>query len=163
MAPSKQDAEKSHFRPESGVACRTRQKLLLPAARRENARRGQKKGDQVMKKPRTVDEYISSAPEEIREKLNELRRVIKSSSPEETVEKISYGMPYYGYKGRLAYFAFFKNHIGFYAMHDVLDDFEAEVKNLRFGRATLRFPLDKKIPAPLIKKIIKATVRKIEG
>ncbi len=66
-----------------------------------------------MKTAKNVDEYIANAPEELQSKLKQLRKVIKDSAPE-ALEKISYGMPYYGYKGRLAYFAYAKEHIGLY-------------------------------------------------
>ena len=55
-----------------------------------------------------VDEYIASAPKDIQEKLTEVRAAIKTVAPK-AEEKISYGMPYYGYKGRLVYFAYTKN------------------------------------------------------
>ena len=55
-----------------------------------------------------VDEYILKSPKEIRDKLIKLREAIRSAAPK-AQEKISYGMPYYGYKGRLAYFRFIKN------------------------------------------------------
>ena len=108
-----------------------------------------------------VDEYIASAPKEVQGKLKELRKVIKDCAPE-AIEKISYGMPYYGYKGRLAYFSYFKTHIGLYIMPKVLKDFEEEIKEYRTGRATLRMELNKKLPIPLIKKLIKAGVKKNE-
>ncbi len=115
-----------------------------------------------MKKAKTVGEYISSAPEEVKGKLIELRKIIKSTAPM-AEEKISYGMPYYGYKGRLVYFAYAKRHIGLYIMPKVLVDFEDEIKDLRTGRATLRLSLDKKLPTTLIKRLIKAGIRKNEG
>lgn len=114
-----------------------------------------------MKRAKDVDEYIANAPEEVQGKLRELREIIKSSVPD-AIEKISYGMPYYGYKGRLAYFAYFKDHLSLFVMHGVLDDYKNEVKDLRTGAATLRFALDQRLPVPLITKLIKATVKKNE-
>ncbi len=114
-----------------------------------------------MKKAKDVDEYIAGAPEELQGKLRELRKVIKSVAPK-AEEKISYGMPYYGYLGRLAYFAYFKDHLSFFVMHGVLADFEKEVKDYKTGAATLRFSLDQKVPVALIKKLVKATVKKNE-
>ena len=61
-----------------------------------------------MKTPKNVDEYIAQAPDEAQEKLQELRAVIKAAAPE-AEERISYGMPYYYYKGRLVYFQLWKN------------------------------------------------------
>lgn len=114
-----------------------------------------------MNKVKTVEEYIAQAPLKVQFKLKEIRKIIKTTAPN-AEEKISYGMPYYEYKGRLAYFAYFKDHISFYGMNGVLDDFESELKGMKTGRATLRISLDKKIPASLIKKLIKATIKKNE-
>ena len=61
--------------------------------------------------PKTVDAYIAAAPREMQGKLKELRTIIREAAPT-AVERISYGMPYYGYKGRLAYFRLSKAHIG---------------------------------------------------
>ena len=60
-----------------------------------------------MKIPKDVDEYIASALEDLQGRLKQLRKIINDSVPE-AVERISYGMPYYGYKGRLAYFGYSK-------------------------------------------------------
>lgn len=114
-----------------------------------------------MNKAKDVDEYIKNAPEGIGGELKELREMIKSVAPEAT-EKISYGMPYYGYHGRLVYFAYFKDHISVFIMQGVLGDNEREVKDYKTGAATLRFALNKKLPLSLIKKLVKATAKKNE-
>ena len=62
-----------------------------------------------MKPAKNVDEYIAQAPKEVQEKLQELRAAIKSTAPG-AEECISYGMPYYDYKGRLVYFQLWKKH-----------------------------------------------------
>jgi len=122
-----------------------------------------------MKKAKDVDEYIAAAPKDVQQKLKDLRKAIKSCAPK-AEEKISYGMPYYGYKqslaskspgkGRLAYFAYFKNHIGLYAMPPIVDDYKNELKKYQTAKATIRFPLNEKLPIPLIKKLIKAGVKR---
>lgn len=112
-----------------------------------------------MKRPKDVDEYIASCPKEYQEKLKELRMAIRSSVPK-AEEKISYGMPYYGYKGRLAYFRLAKKHIGFFIMTPIVETFKNELKDYSTTNATIRFPLDKKLPIALIKKLVKARVRK---
>lgn len=114
-----------------------------------------------MKSSRNVEEYIRKAPKEIQPKLKELQSLIKNLVPG-AEEKISYGMPYYGYRGRLFYFAYFKDHISVFVMHGVADDFADEVKDIRTGRATLRLPLDRKLPLALLKKLVKASVKKNE-
>ncbi len=116
-----------------------------------------------MKKAKDVDEYIANAPKEVQGKLKELRGAIKSVAPEAT-EKISYGMPNYGsYKRGWASFAYFRDHFSLFITPGVLDDFKSETETIRTGKATLRFSLDKKLPLALIKKLVKATIRKNEA
>jgi uncharacterized protein YdhG (YjbR/CyaY superfamily) len=108
-----------------------------------------------MNKSLTVDEYITNAPEEFQQKLKQLRQVIKECVPQ-AEEKISYGMPYYGYKGRLAYFALAKSHLGLYIPPPVIENHKSELKKYVTAKATIQFPLDQDLPLPLIKKLIKA-------
>lgn len=115
-----------------------------------------------MKKFRTVEEYIESAPEEIQPKLHQIRTLIRAVAPE-AHEIMSYGMPYYSYHGRFAYFGYFKDHISFFAMNGVADNYKLEVEEYRTGKATLRFDLDRPLPLGLIKKLLKATKVKNEG
>ncbi len=112
-----------------------------------------------MKRVKDVDEYIKNAPKEVQDKLKELRKAIKEAAPD-AEEKISYSMPYYGYKGRLAYFANAKNHIGLYVMPPVIEDHKQELKGYETAKATVQFPLDEKLPIALIKTLIKAGVKK---
>jgi uncharacterized protein YdhG (YjbR/CyaY superfamily) len=90
-----------------------------------------------------------------RAKLVELRKIIKATAPKAD-ERISYGMPYYEYKGRVAYFMLAKTHIGLYIPPPVIAEHQKELKEYGTSMATVRFPLDKKLPAALIKKLIKA-------
>jgi len=80
-----------------------------------------------MKCAKDVDEYIANAPEEVRGKLQGIRAVIKKAVPD-AEERISYGMPYYGYQGRLAYFAYAKGHIGLYVPPPVIEEHKQELK-----------------------------------
>ncbi len=111
-----------------------------------------------MEKAKNVEEYIVQAPQDVQVKLRELRSAIREVAPR-AEEKISYGMPYYGYKGRLVYFAYFKHHIGVYITPPIVADFQTELKDYETHMATIRFPLDKKLPIPLIKKLIKARMK----
>lgn len=114
-----------------------------------------------MKPVKNVDEYIAQAPKEVQEKLQELRAVIRSTAPG-AEERISYGMPYYEYKGRLVYFQLWKKHIGFYVPTPVLEECQSELEGYETTKATVRFPLDEKLPLALIEKLVKARVRKNE-
>ncbi len=110
-----------------------------------------------MKRAKDVEEYIAKAPKELQDKLKQLRATIKSVAPS-AAESISYGMPYYSYKGRLAYFAYAKHHIGLYAMPLVVKGFKKELKKYQTAKATIRFPLEEELPLGLIKKLVKAAV-----
>ena len=114
-----------------------------------------------MKSIKTVDEYIADAPENVLDRLNELREAIRSVAPA-AVERISYGMPYYHYKGRLAYFALAKNHIGVYALFPDEKEFGKELERYSTSKGTIRFPLKEKLPIALIKKLLRARLRKLE-
>jgi uncharacterized protein YdhG (YjbR/CyaY superfamily) len=106
---------------------------------------------------KTVDEYIAGAPEEVRPKLEQIRKIIKSAAPK-AEEKISYAMPYYGYKGRLAYFAYARTHVGLYVMPPVIQDHKKELEGYSTSTATVRFPLSEELPVKLIEKLVKAGV-----
>jgi uncharacterized protein YdhG (YjbR/CyaY superfamily) len=109
-----------------------------------------------------VDAYIAAAPKEAQNKLREIRKAIKSVAPK-AEEKMSYGMPYYSYKGRLAYFAAFKDHVSLFAMPPIVGADKAELRKYQSGKSTFRFPLDEKLPVPLIRKIVKAGVERNEA
>ncbi len=115
-----------------------------------------------MKRAITVNEYIEGAPKEFQPKLRQIRKLIKETAPQ-AEEKISYRMPYYGYKGRLVYFAYAKNHIGLYAMSPAIEEYKEELKKYQTGKATIRLPLDESLPLELIKKLIKAGIKNNEA
>ena len=110
-------------------------------------------------KPENVDDYIAQAPKEAQEMLQELRATIKASAPE-AEERISYGMPYYYYKGRLVYFQLWKKHIGLYVPTPVVEEHKSELEGYQTTNATIRFPLNEKLPLDLIKKLVEARVKK---
>jgi uncharacterized protein YdhG (YjbR/CyaY superfamily) len=116
-----------------------------------------------MKRPNDVDSYIAAAPKELRATLAELRRVIKKAAPKAN-ERVSYGMPFYeyggtGYKGRLMYFAAFKNHISLFITPWYAKTVSSELERYHVSKATYRFPLDKPFPFTLIEKTVKALVK----
>ena len=110
-------------------------------------------------KPESVDAYIAAAPKQLRAKLKELRAVIRAAAPD-AEERISYGMPYYHHKGRLAYFMLAKNHIGLYIPTPVIEEHRRALATYETAKATVRFPLDRKLPARLITKLVKARIKK---
>jgi uncharacterized protein YdhG (YjbR/CyaY superfamily) len=110
-----------------------------------------------MKHIKNVDDYIASTPKEVQNKLKELRAVIKKTAPD-AQERIGYGMPYYGYKGRLVYFGLSKNHIGLYIPPPIIKDHKKDLVGFGTSKSAIRFPSDKKLPFSLIKKLILARI-----
>lgn len=113
----------------------------------------------LKKQPKDVDEYIATAPKEVQDKLKEIRAAIRETAPQ-VVESISYRMPYYYYNGRLAWFGLTKAHIGLYLRPPVIEEHKRELANYKTTKSAVHFPLDKKIPVPLVKKLIKARMKK---
>lgn len=105
----------------------------------------------------TVDEYIKNAPHERKRVLEEIRRVIKETAPE-AEEKLSYGMPYYGYKGRLVYFAYAKNHLGLYIPPPIIEQHKEDLKGYQTSKSAVQIPYGKALPVALIKKLLKARI-----
>jgi len=108
---------------------------------------------------KTVEEYIAGFPEEVREKLEKIRKIIKDQASD-AVENISYGMPAYKTnKKPLIYFAGFKHHIGLYATPSGHDAFKQQLSAYKQGKGSVQFPLDGPIPYDLIKKIVAFRVK----
>jgi uncharacterized protein YdhG (YjbR/CyaY superfamily) len=113
---------------------------------------------------KNVDEYLAGVPEPGRSTLTKVRAVIRSVAPAETTEVISYGIPTFKYKRGLVALAAFKDHCSFFPMGaSVLDAFKEELKEFRVSKGTLHFPLDRPLPAALVKKIVKARIAQNES
>ena len=109
----------------------------------------------------TVDEYLASAPEAARGKLRAVRRAIRDAAPD-AEESISYRIPYYSYKGRLVWFGLFKGHIGLFVRPPVLQEHRSELKGYAMTKSSLHLPLEKEIPSGLVRKLVKAAMKKNE-
>ena len=102
----------------------------------------------------TVDEYIASYPNDIQSQLNELRTIIKNTSPE-IEEKLSWGAPTYYYHGYLLQFACGKKHLGFYTTPTTIKYFQEELKPYKTNaKNTTQFPLGNELPKALIEKMV---------
>ena len=118
-----------------------------------------------MKSARNVVAYIENAPMEVRPRLREMRTAIREAAPD-SVETISYGMPFYSFKGetgfqaRLCYFGFQKKKIVFYTRPAFLEGHMDEAKKFLSTKSALHFPLDKPIPTQLIRKLVINGIRK---
>jgi uncharacterized protein YdhG (YjbR/CyaY superfamily) len=112
------------------------------------------------KKPRpaTITEYISAAPKEARQKLRQMRAAIRKVAPG-AEENLKWGMPAFSDRRILVMFAAFKHHIGFFPTPSAVKAFDKDLSKYAHGRGSIRFPLDKPLPLPLIRRITAFRVR----
>ena len=116
----------------------------------------------MKKAPKNVDEYIANVPKEVQGKLKEIRAAIREVAPT-AIERISYGMPFYDYKGRLAWFGLAKTHIGLYLRPPIVEEHKKELADYETTKSTVRFPIEKKIPVQLVKELVRARMKKNEA
>lgn len=111
-----------------------------------------------MKKARDIDEFISGYPADIQAIMQKLRQTIKMAAPK-AQEKISYGIPTFTFYGNLVHFSAYEKHIGFYPGSSPIKAFANELKPYETAKGTIRFPIDKPLPLPLIRKIVQFRVK----
>ena len=105
-----------------------------------------------MKNP-AVTAYIAAFPEQTQVQLNVLRELFFQEVPE-VQEVISYQMPAYKKGKMIAYYAGYKNHIGFYPTATGIKAFENEISGYKWSKGAIQFPIDQPLPLDLIRKII---------
>ncbi len=116
-----------------------------------------------MAKVQTVDAYIEAQPETIRPVLQQVRGTIRKALPR-AEELISYDIPAYRVAGGVAiFFAGWKKH---YSLHPVT---AAHLEQLGVvsgpyalnDKGTIRFPLDRPVPATLITRLAKLRAKEL--
>ena len=103
-------------------------------------------------RPKSIDEYIQTAPQEAREKLREMRACIREAAPG-AEESLKWGMPAFSYRRILVTFAAFKHHVGFYPTPSAVKAFTRNLSRFKTAKGSIQFPLEKPLPLALIKKI----------
>ena len=105
----------------------------------------------------SVDEYLARVPEPARGTLKKTRALIRSVVPAEASEAISYGIPSFKYKGWLVGYAAFANHCSFFP-GALPGKFANLLKRFPTSKGTIRFPVDRPLPAALVKKLVRARI-----
>ncbi|MDD4859693.1 MAG: VOC family protein, partial [Dehalococcoidales bacterium] len=108
---------------------------------------------------KTIDEYISTFPDDVRPVLEQMRQTIRKAAPQ-AVEAISYQMPTFKLNGEnLVHFAAWKNHIGFYPTPSGTKAFQKELSPYKAAKGSAQFPLSEPIPFDLVEKIVTFRVK----
>lgn len=112
---------------------------------------------------KSINEYIAEFPPEVQMVLEEMRALIRASTPGAT-ETISYAIPTFDLNGKhLVYFAGFKNHIGFYPTASGVEAFKEELKPYKSAKGSVQFPLGQPLPTDLIRRIVEFRVKESTG
>lgn len=115
------------------------------------------------KDKKRVIQYLESLPQDSREALGDLRKIINNAIPD-AEEGFSYGVPAFKIKGRpVVCYAAFKNHCGFYPMSpEILRRFSSDLANFETGKGTIRFTTEKPLPGELVKRILRERLKEME-
>ncbi|MGC1872619.1 MAG: DUF1801 domain-containing protein [Acidobacteriaceae bacterium] len=110
----------------------------------------------------SVDAYLASQPETMRDILVQVRKAIRDNVPA-AEEVISYKMPTYKVDGDpVLYFAAWKQHYSLYpATERVLAAFKEELEAHKIHKATIRFPMSEPVPVALIARIAKFRAKEV--
>lgn len=103
-------------------------------------------------KIQTVEQYIAQVPPDVRETLEEIRRLVKQLVPG-AVETISYQLPALRLDKTFFYYAAFKHHIGVYPPVTGDEALQRDLAPYRNEKGNLRFPLSEPIPFDLIGRV----------
>jgi uncharacterized protein YdhG (YjbR/CyaY superfamily) len=105
----------------------------------------------------SVDEYIDAQPLEVQARLREMREIVLAAVPAEAAEVISYGVPTYKFKGGFVSFGAARRHVALYGPGML--GLEDELRAYSTSRGTVRFPLNKPLPADLVRRLVEGKVR----
>jgi uncharacterized protein YdhG (YjbR/CyaY superfamily) len=118
----------------------------------------------AMKGPaRDFDDYLAAVSEPARTTLEKMRKTIRAAVPEAT-EAISYRLPTFKYRGKpLVALGAAKDHCSFFLMGYIPPELEGELEKYDTGKGTIRFAVDKPLPASLVRKVVKARIAQVEA
>lgn len=111
-------------------------------------------------KPSNVDEYIEAAPLVAREKLREIRSILRKVAPDAT-EMLKWGAPVFFENRILFSYSAFKTHINFSPTGPAMQPFAKELSEYNTGKDSIHIPYDKPLPGMLIQKIAQYRIKDV--
>lgn len=114
--------------------------------------------------PGGIEGYLAKRPASVRRALEALRRTIQAAAPD-AEESISYGMPAFRLGGRpLVAFGAASEHCAFYPMSPaVVAAHKPQLAGYSTSKGTIRFAPERPLPALLVKRLVRARVRELDG
>ena len=111
--------------------------------------------------PKTIDDYLSHVPEPAHTTLQKVRAAIRSAVPAAATETISYKIPAFRHSQIVIWFAAFANHCSIFPTGRIIEMFKDDLKPYTISKGTIQFPIDKPLPALLVKKMVTARLAQI--
>jgi uncharacterized protein YdhG (YjbR/CyaY superfamily) len=111
-----------------------------------------------------VDAYIAHCPKEAQENLAKMRAAIRAVAPgaaERTdyFQMPGYSYPGFDYDGMFVWFSFKKPYVRLHVRPPVIQEHSKELAGYLTTKAIVSFPMDKRIPVTLVKKLVKASLK----
>jgi uncharacterized protein YdhG (YjbR/CyaY superfamily) len=110
--------------------------------------------------PRTIAEYIRSAPPAGRPHLRRLHAILGSVAPK-AEQTIKWGVPFFVEPRFLFSFAAFRAHCVFAPAQGTLAAFREELKGHTTTKNYLKIPYDEPVPEALVRKLARHSIRNL--
>ncbi len=111
-----------------------------------------------------VDAYIAKCSKGIQGRLREIREAIMEVAPGATettsyFQMPGYFYPGYDYNGMFAWFGVQRSYVRLLLRPPAIQIHEKELDGYAKTKAAVHFPLDDEIPIPLVKKLVKESLK----
>ena len=111
-----------------------------------------------------VDQYIANAPKNVQSRLKGLRAAIREAAPGAAERTDYFDMPGYSYEGydydgMFVWFSFKQPYVRLHLRPPVIENHKKELAACKTTKAIVSFPADREISTPLVKKLVKASLK----
>jgi uncharacterized protein YdhG (YjbR/CyaY superfamily) len=113
-----------------------------------------------------VDKYIANAPKAVQRKMREVRAAIRAAAPGATERTDYFNWPGYShddkdydYSGMFAWFSLKEPDIRLHVRPPVIQNHKKQLAGFFTTKAVVGFPPDKPLSMPMVKKLVKASIK----
>lgn len=114
-----------------------------------------------------VDAYIQNCPKKAQVRLGEVRKAISKAAPSAIEGIRQFGIPSVAYPGRghgvydgvFVWYGLQSKHIGLYLRPPTVSDHKKDLAGYVTTKSAVHLPLDREVSAPLIRTLVKTSIR----